>query len=83
MEPITIRDARKEDASDIARLFMMAWPVEEFLAMDPSLTEEGLCSRIRRYVEAGDTLYSYVSTVVGTVMHDGAEKVVGALHGYE
>lgn len=83
MEPITIRDARKEDASDIARLFMMAWPVEEFLAMDPSLTEEGLCSRICRYVEAGDTLYSYVNTVVATVMHDGTEKVVGALNGYD
>lgn len=83
MEPITIRDARKEDASDIARLFMMAWPVEEFLAMDPSLTLEGLHDRIQKYVEAEDTLYSYTNTVVATALRDGAERVVGALNGYD
>ena len=55
MEVITVRNARKEDASDVAWLIMMAWPVEEFLAMDESLTEESLHERIQSYVEADDT----------------------------
>ena len=64
MEVITVRNARKEDASDVAWLIMMAWPVEEFLAMDESLTEESLHERIQSYVEAEDTLYSYSNTIV-------------------
>ena len=76
---ITIRDCRKEDASSVARLIMMAWPVEEFLAMDPSLTLESLHERIRRYVEAVNTLYSYVNTIVAVA----DDKVCGAINGYD
>lgn len=81
MENITIRAARKEDASDVAWLFMMAWPVEEFLAMDESLTEESLHEIIRSYVEAEDTLYSYTNTIVAAAGPEG--KVAGAINGYD
>ena len=29
-----IRRARKEEAADIAELFMLAWPVEEMITLD-------------------------------------------------
>lgn len=76
---INIRDCRKEDASEVAWLFMMAWPVEEFLAMDPSMTEEDLHDRVQRYVEADNTLYSFRHTIVAEA--DG--KVCGAINGYD
>ncbi len=76
---ITIRDCRKEDSPSVARLLMMAWPVEEFLAMDPSMTLENLHERICRYVEADNTLYSYLNTIVAVA--DG--KVCGAINGYD
>ena len=66
---ITVRDCRKGDASAVAWLIMSAWPVEEFLAMDPSMTEENLHERITGYVEADNTLYSYRNTIVAV---DGA-----------
>ena len=76
---ITVRDCRKEDASAVARLIMMAWPVEEFLAMDPSMTEESFLDRIIKYVEADDTLYSYTNTIVAVA----GETVCGAVTGYD
>lgn len=79
MEVITVRNARKEDASDVAWLIMMAWPVEEFLAMDESLTEESLHERIQSYVEADDTLYSYRNTIVAVC----GDRICGAINGYD
>lgn len=84
METVSIRGARKEDASQAAWLFMMAWPVEDFLAMDPSLTLDGLHGMVMSYFLAEDTLYSYTNTVVATVTDsDGNEKVAGAINGYD
>ena len=40
MENVTVRPARKEDADAVARLFMMAWPMDSFLAMSPELDED-------------------------------------------
>ena len=76
---ITVRDCKKEDASAVAWLIMSAWPVEEFLAMDPSMTLESLHDRIRKYVEADNTLYSYRNTIVAVA--DGS--VCGAINGYD
>lgn len=80
---IKIRDCRKEDAAEVARLFIMAWPVEDFLAMDPSLTEEILHEIIQGHVAASDTLYSYRNTVVAVSVTEEGEKVVGAINGYD
>ncbi len=76
---ITVRDCRKGDASAVAWLIMSAWPVEEFLAMDPSMTEENLHERITGYVEADNTLYSYRNTIVAV---DG-DRICGAVNGYD
>ena len=40
MAETVIRPAAKEDAAQIARLFMMAWPMESFLEMSPGMTED-------------------------------------------
>lgn len=80
MENITVRDARKEDAQGIAALIVLAWPVEEFLAMKPGLGMEGLVGFIRKLVEAEDNLYSYRYTKVA-VTESG--KVAGMMNGYD
>lgn len=80
---IFTRKAEKKDAAEIARLFLMAWPVEEFLAMDPSLTEEGLAEVVKGYVEAEDTVYSYRHTIVAVGSDDSGEIIAGAINGYD
>ena len=80
MENIIVRDARKEDAQGIAALIVLAWPVEEFLAMKPGLGMEGLVGFIRKLVEAEDNLYSYRYTKVA-VTESG--KVAGMMNGYD
>lgn len=84
MEKITVRDACREDAADIAGLLVMAWPVEDFLRMQPGLTLDGLVGFIRTFVEAEDTLYSYRYTVVAVLKSDdGDERIVGVMNGYD
>lgn len=76
---ITVRDCTKADAPAVAWLVMSAWPVEEFLAMDPSMTLDSLHDRIKKYIEAENTLYSYRNTIVAVE----GKKVCGAVNGYD
>lgn len=79
MEKAVTRPAAKADAPVIARLLMMAWPVESFLAMSPGMTEDMLAEIITGYVEAEDTLYSYHNTIVAQT--EG--RIAGAVCGYD
>lgn len=81
---IIVRDARKEDAAVIAEMIVLAWPVQEFLDMKEGLTLEAFTDFIRIFVEADNTLYSYLNTVVAVqVSPDGSERIVGAMNGYD
>ncbi len=84
MGTVTVRDARREDAAEIAALIVMAWPVQEFLDMQEGLTLEKFTDYIRKFVEADDNLYSYRYTKVAVlVSEDGTERVVGMMNGYD
>lgn len=84
MESISVRDARKEDASDIARLMVMAWPVQDFLDLHPGQTLEDFTAFIAGFVAAEGNLYSYEFTKVAVLTAaDGEEKIVGAMNGYD
>lgn len=78
METVT-RPASRADAPAVARLLMMAWPIESFLAMSPGMTEDMLAEIITGYVEAEDTLYSYRNNIVAVT--DG--KIAGTVCGYD
>lgn len=84
MEKIYVRDAVREDAPDVAGMIVLAWPVEEFLKMNPGMTQEDFTRFIQKFVEADDNLYSYLHTAVAVlVADDGTEKIVGAMNGYD
>ena len=72
-----IRRARKEEAAQIAELFMLAWPVEEILESN-GLTYEQLHESMTTIAAAEETIYSYENTIAAEV--DG--KVVGAMCAY-
>lgn len=72
------RKANKDDASRIAELFMLAWPVEEILESN-GITYEQLHSSIIDVAAAEKTIYSYENTIIAEV--DG--KVVGAMCAYD
>ena len=82
---IFIRNARKGEGKTIAELILLAWPVDEFLAADPSMTYEILRNMIAVVVESEQTIYSYENTVVAVIMDEstGTEKIIGALCGYD
>ena len=81
---IYVRDARREDARDIAGLIVHAWPVEEFLKVRPGMTVDRFSEFLQRFVEADDTLYSYTVTKVAVVAgQDGRERVAGMMNGYD
>ena len=61
---ITVRDARPSDAPAIARLIVMAWPVEVFLEHGRKRTVEDLVELVTDIVSREETLYSYTHTVV-------------------
>ena len=73
-----IRRARKEDAAQIAELFMLAWPVEEILQSN-GLTYKQLHESMTTIAAAEETIYSYENTLVADI--DG--KVVGAMCAYD
>lgn len=73
-----IRRARKEEAAQIAELFMLAWPVEEILESN-DLTYKLLHESMTAIAAAEETIYSYENTIVAEV--DG--KVVGAMCAYD
>ena len=92
---VTIRQARKEEASQIAELFMLAWPVDEILDSIGSnwnpmeiernpmksnpVTYDWLLESITLIASNEETIYSYENTLVAEV--DG--KVVGAMCAYD
>lgn len=78
MKEAIIRKARKEEASQIAGLFMLAWPVDEILDSN-GITYGQLHESITRIAASKETIYSYENTFVAEV--DG--KVVGAMCAYD
>lgn len=75
---ITIRKAKKEDASQIAELFMLAWPVDDILESNGTSYDE-LHASITSVAASEKTIYSYENTLVAEI--DG--KVVGAMCAYD
>ena len=75
---VTIRQARKEEAPQIAELFLLAWPVEEILDSNP-VTYDWLHESITLIAASEETIYSYENTLVAEI--DG--KVVGAMCAYD
>ena len=75
---IIIRQARKEEASQIAELFMMAWPVDEILESN-AIAYDRLHESISLIAASEDTVYSYENTLVAEM--DG--KVAGAMCAYD
>ena len=75
---IIIRQAHKEEAAQIAELFMLAWPVEEILE-STGLAYEQLHESITLIAANEETIYSYENTIVAEI--DG--KVVGAMCAYD
>ena len=73
-----IRRARKEEAAQIAELFMLAWPIEEILESN-GIPYEQLHESMKAIAAAEETIYSYENTFVAEV--DG--KVVGAMCAYD
>ena len=73
-----IRRARKEEAAQIAELFMLAWPVEEILESN-GIPYKQLHESMTAIAAAEETIYSYENTFVAEV--DG--KVVGAMCAYD
>ena len=55
---IIIRQARKEEAAQIAELFMLAWPVDEILDSN-GLTYEQLYESIALIAANEETIYSF------------------------
>ena len=81
---ITVRDARPSDAPAIARLIVMAWPVEVFLEHGRKRTVEDLVELVTDIVSREETLYSYTNTVVAEdCIPDTGPAVVGAMIGYD
>ena len=75
---VTIRQARKEEASQIAELFILAWPVDEILDSN-CFTYEQLYESITLIAANEETIYSYKNTIVAEI--DG--KVAGAMCAYD
>ena len=73
-----IRKAHRDEASQIAELFLLAWPVEQIMESN-GITYEQLHGTITSVAARNDTIYSYENTVVAEV--DG--KIVGAMCAYD
>ena len=73
-----IRKARKNEAAQIAELFMLAWPIDEILESN-GISYDQLHVSITRVSTSEETIYSYENTLVAEV--DG--KVVGAMCAYD
>ena len=78
MDNIIIRQASKEEASQIAELFMLAWPVEEILESN-GITYQQLHESMTEVAACGQTIYSYENTYVAEVDC----KIVGAMCAYD
>ena len=78
MENIIIRKATKEDAGQIAELFLYAWPVDEIIEAN-AITYEELLDSITGICGMERTIYSYENSFVAEM----DRKVVGAMCGYD
>ena len=78
MNNIIIRAAYKYDASQIAELFMLAWPVDEILESN-GITYEQLHESMTEVAASEQTIYSYENTYVAEI--EG--KIVGAMCAYD
>ena len=63
---VIIRQARKEEASQIADLFMLAWPVEDILESN-GLTYEQFHESMSAIAANEETIYSYENTHVAEI----------------
>ena len=64
---VGIRPAEKADSAEVARLFMMAWPMDSFLGMCPGMTEDGFAGIIRDFVEAEDEIAGAINGYDGAL----------------
>ena len=78
MTEINIRKAQKEDASQIAELFMLAWPVEDIMNSN-GITYQQLHESMTEIAATQQTIYSYENTFVAEV----GGKIVGAMCAYD
>ena len=78
MSNIIIRPAHKDEASQIAELFMLAWPVEDILESN-GITYNQLHESMTEMAASEQTIYSYENTYVAET--DG--KIVGAMCAYD
>lgn len=75
---VIIRQANREDAWQIAELFLLAWPVDQILEAN-EISYQQLLEAISTVSAMSGTIYSYENTIVAEA--DG--KVVGAMCGYD
>ena len=78
MNDIIIRPAHKEDAPQIAKLFMLAWPVDEITESN-GITYEELLESMTTIAAKTKTIYSFENTFVAEI--EG--KIVGAMCAYD
>lgn len=78
MSEIIIRKARKEEAPQIAGLFLLAWPVEQIIESN-GITYEQLYEAVTGISAMEDTIYSYENSFVAEI--DGV--IAGAMCGYD
>ena len=78
MDNLIIRMARKEEAAQIAELFLLAWPVEEIMQSSGS-TYQQLHESVTHIASSPQTIYSYENSYVAEI--NG--KIVGAMCGYD
>lgn len=78
MDEVIIRKAVRDEATQIAELIMLAWPVEQIMDAN-GITYQELLAAIKSIVEMPETIYSYENTFVAEA--DGI--VVGAMSGYD
>ena len=76
---IIYRPCRKEDAPEVAKLVVSAWPSEEFLKMAPGMTLEQLEELVAGFIVSENNMYSYTNTIVAE--YEGL--VAGAIIGYD
>lgn len=78
MYQIVIRKAKQKEAAQIAKLFLLAWPVEE-IAASSGITAEELHESVTGFCASRGTIYSYENTFVAEIDN----KIVGAMCGYD
>ena len=63
MSLISIRKAKKEEASQIVELFMLAWPVEDIMNSN-GITYQQLHEAMTEIARSEQTTYSYENTYI-------------------